>query len=90
MKRMLARLIVAAGLIAAGWAVGSAQATQPDFELLVNAPTGETRVECLRGCELSWVERGVNPNSSAQPTFSFRCGAANGCSSARIGGWVRR
>jgi hypothetical protein len=55
MKR---RVVAAAGLIALSWTIGNAQSRQPDFELLVNAPAGETRIECVRGCTLMWVERG--------------------------------
>jgi hypothetical protein len=78
-------------LVGLGWAVGKAQTSQPDFELVVTAPAGETNVECRRGCELVWVERGINPNAKPQSTFTFSCsgGGAQQCSSARIGGWVK-
>jgi hypothetical protein len=58
--------------------------------LIVNAPAGETTVECRRGCEMAWVERGVNPVSKPMQTFKFACGGGGRerCSSLRIGGWV--
>jgi hypothetical protein len=91
MKRTVRRLTLAAALIAIGWAAGRAQTAQPDFELVVDAPVGETSVECRRGCELVWVERGLSPSATPQTTFSFGCTSANGrCSSHKIGGWVRR
>jgi hypothetical protein len=62
----------------------------PDFELIVDAPGGETTVECRRGCDLAWVERGVNPSSRPVPTFKFACGSQDRCSSFRIGGWMKR
>jgi len=36
-----------------GWVVGRAQSANPDFELVVTAPGGETSVECVRGCDLN-------------------------------------
>jgi hypothetical protein len=80
-----------------GWTLGSAQDRQPEFELVITAPGGPTnttpegmtRVECVGGCELMWVERGLNPNSTPSSTFSFGCGAER-CVSGKIGGWVKR
>jgi hypothetical protein len=90
MKRVLLRLLIAAGLIMLGWAAGRAQTSTPDFELIVNAPVGETTVECSRGCELAWVERGVNPSARPMPTFRYGCSGTERCSSAKIGGWIKR
>jgi hypothetical protein len=91
MGRTVLRVAVAVALAGGGWAVGKAQAPQPDFELIINAPAGHTSVECLRGCELMWVERGVNPNDTPQRAFSFSCHGpgVQRCSSARIGGWMK-
>ena len=91
MRRTLLHIALLAVGIAFGFAVGKAQTTQPDFELVVTAPTGETKVECRRGCELVWVER-VNPTAKPSPTFTFECSGTDvgRCSSARIGGWVKR
>ncbi len=51
----------------------------------------QTSVECRRGCELAWVERGLNPSATPQPTFTFNCGGTlDRCSSYKIGGWVKR
>jgi hypothetical protein len=90
MGRAISRTLLVILLVGAGWALGRAQVRQPEFELRVDAPAGETRVECVRGCELMWVERGVNPNDSPQSSFSFACrGQVERCSSARIGGWTK-
>jgi hypothetical protein len=91
MQRTALRVAISALLIGLGWTVGKAQTTQPDFELIVTAPAGETTVECRRGCELVWVER-VNPAARRLSTFTFECsgGSVERCSSARIGGWVKR
>ena len=91
MIRTIVRIAILAAAVAAGWSIGRAQTSGPDFELVVDAPAGETTVECRRGCELSWVERGLNPNARPMQTFQFRCGGPSGerCSSHRIGGWVK-
>jgi hypothetical protein len=92
MRRTTIRLTAAAILVALGWAAGRAQSSKPDFELVVTGPAGQTTVECRRGCELAWVERGVNANARPMPTFEFGCsgGGVTRCSSARIGGWLRQ
>jgi len=84
--------MVAAALIGLGYGIGSAQRAEPDFELVIDSPAGETRIECRRGCDLAWVERGVNPNAQPHSTFSFACGATSQgrCQSGRVGGWIRR
>ncbi len=91
MNRHALRIAVAAGLLALGWAAGRAQTSAPDFELIINSPAGEATVECVRGCELAWTERGVNPRASRMATFTFECNgpAQPRCASGRIGGWVK-
>jgi hypothetical protein len=91
MRRMVSRIALAVALTGAGWVVGKTQTSLPDFELVIDAPAGETDVRCVRGCELVWVER-VNPNAMPIPTFSFGCRGerVQRCSSGRIGGWVRK
>jgi hypothetical protein len=48
-------------------------------------------VECVRGCELAWTERGVNPNARRMAAFTFACNGPSQprCTSGRIGGWVK-
>ena len=87
MIRKIGMVMLALTLVAVGWFGAKAQSSTPDFELIVDAPGGETTVECLRGCNLVWVERGTNTNATPQAKFTYRCGASR-CSSGRIGGWV--
>jgi hypothetical protein len=96
MNRSISAFAFVIAALFVGWAIGRAQTTTPDFELVVTAPGGvanggdrQTRIECVRGCDLRWIERGDNPNSSLTPIFSFGCGASE-CTSGRIGGWIRR
>lgn len=89
MRRSIWTVALVIIAVVVGWVVGHAQGGNPDFELVVTAPGGETSVQCVRGCDLKWVERGSNPNSGLMTKFTFSCGASE-CSSGRIGGWVRR
>jgi hypothetical protein len=84
----LCRCAVAVVLVLLGWAAGRAQTATPEFEFVVDAPGGETRITCVRGCELQWVERGVNPNGRSTPNFTYGCNAGR-CESGRVGGWIR-
>lgn len=89
MRRIKVQILCAAILVLLGWAVGRAQTSAPTFELIVDAPSGETQITCVKGCELAWVERGLNPNSKPAQTFTYGCSAPR-CSSARVGGWLTR
>ena len=92
MIRLFVRSLIAVALIAGGWIAAKAQPSAPDFEIVVNAPAGETTIECKRGCNLAWVERGVNPNSTPVSSFKFGCGGSSDgrCSSYAVGGWLKR
>jgi len=87
MVRIFRRIIVVSLLVGAGWAAARAQQSQPDFAIRVDAPGGATRIECLRGCKLAWIERGLNPNSTPSSSFGFEC-TGDRCSSATVGGWI--
>lgn len=94
-RRSIGRLLLAIVLVGIGWTVARAQAPLPDFELVVDAPEGETTVDCVRGCQgLAWTERmvpGTVPPAT-RTVFSYACrNAANArCGSGRIGGWLMR
>ena len=88
MTRWFWRLALAAALVVAGWTIGRAQAIQPDFEILVDAPGGKTSIGCLRGCGLAWVQRGLNPTAKPGQTFTFSCSSER-CGSGTVGGWTR-
>ena len=89
MIRASIRVAAVAVCVCLGWVAGRAQTSNPNFEFVVNAPVGETTIQCVRGCELKWVERGPSPNAQAMPTFKFNCNSPSGrCSSQRVGGWL--
>lgn len=81
---------IAVASLVLGWTAGRAQTTAPDFELRVNAPAGETTIECVRGCAMKWVQRGVTAGP-AQPSFTYSCtgNAPPRCGSGLIGGWIQ-
>ena len=87
MRRNALRVAMAIGLLGTGWIAAKAQTQSPTFELQVDAPGGETKIHCVRGCKLAWVERGVNPNAKPIATCEYRCGAPR-CQSGVVGGWV--
>jgi hypothetical protein len=91
MIRIAAKLFVAAALVAGGWSVGRAQGTLHDFEIRIDAPEGKTTVECVKGCQLAWVERMV-PGTVKPERTTFEYGCSNSpsgrCGSGRIGGWL--
>jgi len=65
-KRTFLRIVLATALIGAGWSAGKAQTRVADFEIAIDAPRGEVKLTCQRGCD--WV-KGGSPNQ----TTSFRC-----------------
>jgi hypothetical protein len=87
MTRTALRLALAVGLLGTGWIAAKAQTQTPTFELWVDAPEGETKIECVRGCTLAWVERGIHSNAVPTPTFKYGCSAQR-CESGTVGGWV--
>ena len=88
MERTAIRIVIAGSLVLTGWVLAKAQSSQPDFEIVVSSPAGKTTVECRRGCELSWFERGLNPRATTMKTFSFGCTSGERCASGVIGGWM--
>lgn len=90
---MFLRAAVAGLLVGAGWLTAKAQTPGPDFELVVDAPAGQTTIRCIRRCSVMWVERGINPRDRPAETFEFACTGSQvdpRCSSARVGGWLTR
>ena len=81
-------------LLFAGWAAGRAQTSAPDFEIVVTTTATsssiDTAVKCVRGCNLSWVQRGVNPRAKAISEFEFSCKGGNPCGSGTVGGWLQK
>jgi len=67
MKRQLLLVVVAVVLAVGAWSAGrvTAQARVADFELSIEAPRGDVRVVCSRGCD--W------PSTDTLPALSFQC-----------------
>ena len=81
-------MLIAILLLLAGWTIGKAQTTAPDFEIVVTASSNGTAVKCVRGCSLSWIEGGLNPQAKAISEFEYSCKGGITCSSGTIGGWL--
>ena len=54
MRTIIVRTLVASALLGTGWAAARAQVSEPNFELVVDAPAGATTITCVRGCRLMW------------------------------------
>lgn len=103
MLRVVPRLALVAGLVWLGWSVGRAQTTAPDFELMIDAPSGAS-IRCVRGCALwagSLAELAslLAPGEPPPNGISFSCAGgyvAEGqvpndpCKARSIMGWVKR
>jgi hypothetical protein len=91
MKRVALRVVIAAALVGTGWTAAKASQSQPpqvpDFEIRVTSANSHTRIECLRGCRLQWVEREVPDRQIGQPSFEW---GPIGAPSGRLGGWIAR
>jgi hypothetical protein len=83
-------MLIAALLLLAGWTAGKAQTTAPDFEIVVTTTSTGTAVRCVRGCNLSWAERGLNPQAKAISQFEYSCQGGSSCSSGTISGWLQK
>lgn len=94
MKPTLRILLVSGLMLLAGWTVGRAQTSSPDFEFVVTTVSSDTgmntSVECVKGCKLSWVQRGVNPRAAQLTSFDFSCKGGTHCPSGVIGGWIQK
>ena len=88
MRTTIARTLIASALLGTGWAVAKAQVSEPNFELVVDAPGGATTITCVRGCRLMWIERGIPSNATTMRSFEFSCNGVERCSSAKVGGWI--
>jgi hypothetical protein len=67
MRTGILLVAIAAVLVLVGWSAGRAQARVADFYVTVDAPTGEIRATCSRGCD--WP---ATPGESP-PVITYRC-----------------
>ncbi len=89
MRRVLIRTVVALALVLSGWLVGRAQTlAEPDFTLSLDAPGGETRVTCTKGCVLQGGRDYRNEHAGYMLTYWYKCGGTNRCA-ATVNGWLK-
>jgi hypothetical protein len=88
MRKIVTHVLVGVVLVGLGWVTGLAQSRRGDFEVRVQAPTGKTTVECVRGCKVIGARDVENPNATWVTTYWFTCGAPEGCE-GRVVGFVQ-
>jgi hypothetical protein len=74
-------------LLGLGWTVGYAQRPEPEFVIAIDAPVGETRVECMSGCTLMGARDLGNPNATQMKVYDYGCSGAQRCE-AKVAGWL--
>jgi hypothetical protein len=82
------RAVWAFMLIGLGWAVGAAERPEPEFMIAIDAPVGQTRVECLSGCRLMGARDLPNANAHQMKVYSYGCsGRGVQRCGAQVAGW---
>jgi hypothetical protein len=79
------RVVWAVLLVGLGWRAGAATRPEPEFMLAIDAPGGQTRVECVSGCRLMGGRDLPNPAAGSMKVYSYGCGGAR-CQ-AQVAGW---
>lgn len=85
------RVFLSLVLVGLGWTIGYTQRSEPEFMLAIDAPVGETRVECVSGCKLMGARDLGNPNAGRLKVYRYGCRGRNvqRCG-AQIAGWLVR
>jgi hypothetical protein len=76
-------------LVSLGWVIGHAQRAEPEFMISIDAPVGETRIECASGCELMGSRDVGNPSAGRLKVYMYGCAGRNAqrCG-ASVAGWL--
>jgi len=83
------KALLSLALLALGWTVGYAQRSEPQFTLLIDAPAGETTIECASGCALIGSRDLGNPNAGRMKKYGYGCsGRSFERCSASVAGWL--
>jgi hypothetical protein len=83
------KALLSLALLALGWTVGYAQRSEPQFTLSIDAPVGETRIECVSGCSLIGSRDLGNPNAGRMKEYQYGCsGRGVERCSASLAGWL--
>ncbi|HET9394754.1 MAG TPA: hypothetical protein VFO36_01760 [Nitrospiraceae bacterium] len=87
--KVLRQIVLSLGLLGLGWTLGYAQRAEPEFMIQIDAPVGDTTVECLSGCELMGARDVGNSRAGRMKTYRYRCGGESiqRCS-GRAAGWL--
>ncbi len=75
-------------LLGLGWTIGHAQRPEPDFMIAIDAPVGDTRVECTSGCTLMGAKDLGNPNAMQMRVYTYGCsGRSVQRCGTQVAGW---
>lgn len=74
-------------LLGSAWAAGYAQRSEPEFMLSIDAPAGETRIDCVSGCQLIGARDVGVPSAAPMKSYTFACTDPHRCKGA-AGGWM--
>ena len=72
-----------------GWMAAKAQTSEPNFEVVVNAPSGETTIECVRRLRARMGGARPQPEFEADEDLHVQVRWRLQVLIARVGGWVR-
>ena len=87
--KIATRAFLALVLLAIGWSAGYAQRTKPEFIVAIDAPAGNTRVQCVSGCELLGARDVESAGAGRMQTYEYGCSSApGGRCMARVAGWL--
>ena len=75
MVRFATRVLIIIVLTAIGWSVGKAQEPPLVINFTIDAPVGDTTIQCERGCEFYSSQQG---RARASSQFMFSCTAEGG------------
>ena len=82
------RLVWAFLLVGLGWTAGAAERRQPEFMIAIDAPAGQTRVECLSGCRLMGARDLPNNSATTMKVYAYQCsGPSVRRCGAQVAGW---
>jgi hypothetical protein len=87
MKHTVIRAAITAALLTLGWVAGLAR-SRGDFELLIDASSGTTIVECVRGCTLVGGQDIENPRAGRMHSYEFACDPPTGRCRGRAVGFI--
>jgi hypothetical protein len=96
MRYVITRFAIAAVLVGAGWAAGTARTSPPQFTMEIESSAYEnaikTTVICVRGCALRGARDQSNPNAGLVNQWQYSCSGSESATrtcKGRVNGWTK-